>query len=922
MTQVGVTPHKKLIEVALPLDAINRGAEDDKNRKTGHIRNLHKWFAPMPLPSWRAMLFASLIDDPGEHLPAGEAEIERDRLLRLVASLATFESHNDRAVLDAARSEITRALGGDLPLVVDPFCGGGSTILEAQRLGLRTSASDLNPVPVLITTMLCRVATLFAQQAPVHPGERQGALGTWAGLAGFRDDIHHYATVVREHAWEKLKSHYPPTHGGAGTPFAYRWAWTVASPDPATQRVHTPLITDWWLSKRGNSKSYAAPAISDGVVQFSIETEGEAPPSTTGRQGAKCLLTGSPIALDYIRREGREGHLGRAMFAVASRVGTSVAYSVPDETQLQAADRVPDPDIAGIAMPTAALGFRVQQYGIQNFVDLFTRRQSYSLSVFADCVSEVHDSIWQAAIARGLADDGIALEDGGSGARAYADAVGAFLGLCVSKMAQSNCILVRWFVDPRSGGGKATPAFDRHAVPMVWDFVETNPFGGSVGDWTGPVLETALRALDLCSIDGFPADVAQRDARDVSEALQGSVMIATDPPYYANIGYADLSDFFYLWLRRSLRKQFPRLLATVSTPKVDELIASPHRHAGGMSEADDYFRGGFTDVFRSLLKRQDGRFPMLIVYAIKQGDVSEGAGTGWEVFLRGLIDAGMSIAATWPVRTTTKTRMISFGTNSLGSAVFVIGRPRAADAPVITRREFIEELRDELPGAVRQLQRANIAPVDLTQAAIGPGMAIFTRYQRVLNSDGSPVSVKDALDLINGALDDALDGDFDADTRWALAWLEEQGFAEGEYGAAEQLSKAKNTSVDGMKAAGFLASSRGKVRLLKPAELPADWDPTTDPRLTVWEMTHHLIRTLESGGERAAGALVAKLGTKAEVARVLADRLYVVSERKKRAVDAMAYNGLGQSWPEIVRLAREQGGGGDPAQGALALGGT
>jgi putative DNA methylase len=525
-------------------------------------------------------------------------------------------------------------------------------------------------------------------------------------------------------------------------------------------------------------------------------------------------------------------------------------------------------------------------------------------------VRAVHADVVADGKKAGLKDDDQALEEGGTGARAYADAVVAILGLCVGKMAQSNSIVGRWFIDPRNGSGKATPAFERHAIPMVWDFVESNPFGGSVGDWLGPVLETVLRGFDLYAANSNAAVVSQRDARNVAGSLPAAAMLATDPPYYANIGYADLSDFFYLWLREALRPSFPKLFTTVATPKTDELIATPHRHAGDTEKAKEYFRTGFADVFGSISTRTDPRFPVIIMYAIKQAEESEGGvrSTGWEVFLGGLLDAGFSVVATWPMRTTTDTRMIGIGTNALASAIVVIGRRRAEDAPKLSRAQFIRELRSELPAALACLRAANIAPVDMAQAAIGPGMAVFSRCSSVIEADGKRVSVGEALGLINQAVDEALaqhDSDFDADSRWALTWFEQLGFAEGEYGVADQLSKSKNTSVGGMVEASIVASKGGKVRLLKPDELPKDWDPAKDHRLTVWEMVHQLIRALDKG-EAAAAAVLAKLGTKAEVARELAYRLYTICERKKRAQEALSYNALVQSWPEIVRLAGER----------------
>ena len=903
---------KKLIEVALPLEAINRGCVEDKNRKTGHIRNLHKWFAPMPLPLWRAMLFAAIVEDPSESLPEDQAEQERERLTRLIERLSQFEAYKDEALLSDVRSEVARAVGSNPPTVVDPFCGGGSTALEAQRLGLVTRASDLNPVPVLITTVLCRVPGLFGGLPPIGSTRNDSLNLTEAPLrlSGFKADVEHYAARVRELAWQRLEEHYPPASGA--TPFAYRWAWTVASPDPAFQGRHTPLVSNWWLSRHKSSRAWVKPVQQNGDIRFEIRTDREPENPTAGRAGAVCLHSGNVMPAKYVRAEGRAGRLRQTMLAIAARKGGRTLYLAPSEEQLAAATSVPVSHISGISMPRAALGFRVQQYGVQNFIDLFTRRQANTLATFAQIIPGVRDEILADAVRAGLKNDDISLEQGGKGASAYADAIAAVLGLCIGKMAQSNCVLVRWFVDPRNGSGKATPAFDRHAIPMVWDFVETNPFGGSVGDWTGPVLQTALRAFELAVPSAIPTKVSQQDARSVGGELPTNALIAADPPYYGNIGYADLSDFFYLWLREALRPVFPRLLATVATPKDDELIATPHRHEGGLAEANDYFRTGFTEVFGALASRADPRFPVLIVYAIKQTEQSGAAGesTGWEVFLRGLVDAGLTIVATWPVRTTTDTRMIGIGTNALASAIFVVTRRRPANAATATRRDFINALKAELPAAVNHLQRANIAPVDLAQAAIGPGMAVYTRYARVLDASGSAVSVREALALINQTLDEVLarqEGDLDADTRWALAWFEQSGFSEGEYGVAETLSKAKNTSVQGMEDAGVLASKGGKVRLLRPNELPADWDAAADPRLSVWETVHHLVRVLEAGGESAAAELVVQLGTTVEVARELTYRLYTVCERKKWAQEALSYNGLVQSWPEIMRLARKSG---------------
>jgi putative DNA methylase len=854
------------------------------------------------------MIFASLIDDPGEHLPEQEAQHERERLMQLIERLSMFEAYKDRNLLADVRAEINKVVGSEPPTIVDPFCGGGSTLLEAQRLGLNTSASDLNPIPVLITTVLCRIPPLFKNGRPVNPERDHGLMDDHSGLGGLKADIIYYASQVRELARPVLASHYPTIDGAI--PFAYRWAWSVASPDPADRGLHTPLVSNWSLSRHKTTHAWVQPIRDQQQIRFELRTSGETPLPTTGRSGATCLNSKTPITREYLREQGRLGLLRQRMFAIAARKGDRLIYTVPDEYQLTAAtEGVPPSNISDISMPDNARWFSPPLYGLNTFGDLFTRRQTLTLETFASLVRQIHNNVLRDALAAGLTDDCTRLEDGGVGATAYADAVTSVLGLCVGKMAQSNNILVRWFIDPRNGSGKATPAFDRHAIPMIWDFVETNPFGGSVGDWTGPVLETAMRAFDLCVPDGLPTEVVQQDARKVAHDLPRNALVATDPPYYSNIGYADLSDFFYLWIRAALKPTFPKLLGTVGAPKDNELIATPTRHGGSNERANEYFRKGFGDVFGTLAQKADPRFPMLIVYAIKQGEeADESVGsTGWEVFLGGLVDAGLTVVATWPVRTTTDTRMIGLGNNALASAIFVVGRLRPADARTATRRDFLAALKSELPGALRNLQAGNIAPVDLAQAAIGPGMAVYTRYAKVLDSEGIALSVRDALIIINQILDEVLteqEGDFDPDSRWAVAWFEQTGFDEGEYGTAETLSKAKNTAISGMVHAGILASKGGKVRLLRPAELSARWDPKSDPRLTAWESVHHLVRVLETGGENAAADLVTKLGSNAEIARELAYRLYTICERKKRSQEALSYNGLVQSWPEISRLAR------------------
>jgi putative DNA methylase len=591
-----------------------------------------------------------------------------------------------------------------------------------------------------------------------------------------------------------------------------------------------------------------------------------------------------------------EGHRGRVYLSPSPDMEAIALSAQPQD--------VPETDL-----PKKALGFRIQEYGMTQWRDLFTPRQLVALTTFSDLVQEARERVKHDGLSRSLSDDGKPLVAGGTGAPAYGDAVATYLAFALSKSVDGSSTICRWMVQRDS----LFSTFSRQALPMTWDFAEVN----LLADCTRSLSESVAWTAE--SIEGVAAGygasfgtATQADA--TSQGIACGKVVSTDPPYYDNIGYADLSDFFYVWLRRALKPFFPDLFATLAVPKAEELVATPYRH-GSKEKAEVFFLGGMTQAMRRLAEQAHPAFPVTIYYAFKQSETeSDGEGgtasTGWDTFLEAVIRAGFAISGTWPIRTERAIRSISIGTNALASSIVLVCHTRPANAPTATRREFVTALKAELPDALIHLQRGNIAPVDLAQAAIGPGMAVYTRYARVLDAEGKPLSVREALALINQTLDEALaeqEGDFDADSRWALTWFEQSGFAEGEYGVAEQLSKSKNTSVTGMVEAGILESKRGKVRLFRPEDLPADWDPATDPRLTAWEVVHHLIRALEASGESAAAALVGKLGSHAETARELAYRLYTLCERKKRAPEALSYNGLVQSWPEITRLSRASG---------------
>ena len=951
MTQ-GLNYRKKLIEVALPLDAINKASAREKSIRHGHPSTLHLWWARRPLAAARAVIFAQMVDDPSSHpdlFPTEKAqEKERQRLFRIIEDLVLWENTTNETVLQKARDEIWnswRVACADyadhpraqelfdrykLPAFHDPFAGGGALPLEAQRLGLESYASDLNPVAVLINKAMIEIPPKFAGRPPVNPESRKQKTllrKEWRGAQGLAEDVRYYGQWMRDEAEKRIGHLYPkvevtaemakerpdlkPYVGRKLTVIAWLWARTVKSPNPAFSQVDVPLASTFMLSTKAGKEAYVEPVIESGGYRFTVKV-GKAKDTEAAKNGTKlarganfkCLMSGTPMAGDHIKAEGRAGRMDARLMAIVAEGERGRVYLAPTpEHEAIARNAKPEwrPETP-IANDPRALWTIL--YGLTTFGDLFTPRQLVALTTFSDLVQEARERVKQDALVAGLPDEGKPLDGGGVGATAYAEAVRVYLGIGVSKLSDYNSSLVQW----SKGRDQAVHVFGRQALPMVWDYAEVSPLAGAAGDLTVS-LDGIARSLEShVSIVGSGVSM-NLDAQ--TQSMSRDKCVSTDPPYYDNIGYADLSDYFYVWLRRSLKPVFPAIFATLAVPKAEELVATPYRH-GSKEMAEAFFLVGMTQAMRRLSEQTHPAFPVTIYYAFKQAesDSREGtASTGWETFLDAVIRAGFAVSGTWPMRTERQGRMIGNDTNALASSIILVCRRRTADAPIATRREFLTALKNELPEALKHLQRGNIAPVDLAQAAIGPGMAVYTRYAKVLDAAGKPLSVREALALINQTLDEALaeqEGDFDADTRWALAWFEQSGFAEGEYGVAETLSKAKNTSVAGMVGAGILASKAGKVRLLRPDELPADWDPATDPRLTAWEVVHHLIRVLD-GGEASAAALVAKLGARAEVARELAYRLYVLCERKKRAPEALAYNGLVQSWPEILRLAQETG---------------
>lgn len=959
-----MTAKKKLIEVALPLDAINKEALHRKQKAPkGWPTSFHKWWAQRPLAAARAVIFAQMVDDPSANPDLFKTERaqekERQRLSRIIEDLVQWDNTNNMTVLQAARDEIWQswrracAEYADhprakemfdryrLPAFCDPFTGSGSLPLSAQWLGLESYASDLNPVAVLINKAMIEIPAKFAGKPPVNPESRKDRnlfTREWPNAQGLAEDVRFYGQWMRDEAEKRIGHLYPkievtaeiakerpdlkPLIGKKLTVIAWLWARTVKSPNPAFATVDVPLVSTFMLSSKAGKEAHVEAVIEGGNYRFKVKM-GKPKDADAAKRGTRagkaqdflCLMSGVPVPRSYIRDEGKAGRLGERLMAIVADGGRRRVYLSPsdfDASVARQANTSPAVEeakttfLSGLT-PTRAMvtGGVCSAYGLSTWGHLFTPRQLVALTTFSDLVQEVRQLVKQDALAAGLINDDKPLRAGGVGAAAYADAMCTYLGCVLDRMIYYGSSLTSWL--PKDNALR--DCMPRQALAMIWDFAEGNPFGKSSGD-VSTCSNSVSNYLEVAT-PFAGAFAMQCDAR-TALAERKAFLFSTDPPYYDNISYADLSDFFYVWLRRCLKPVFPDLFATLAVPKAEELVATPYRH-GSKAKAEAFFLDGMTQSMRRLAEQAHPAFPVTIYYAFKQTESDDADGTintGWDTFLDAVIRAGFSITGTWPMRTEGAGRMIASGTNALASSIVLVCRPSAVDAPTATRREFLTALKAELPGALIHLQRGNIAPVDLAQAAIGPGMAVYTRYAKVLDAEGKALSVREALALINQTLDESLaeqEGDFDADSRWALAWFEQSGFADGEYGVAEQLSKSKNTSVAGMVDAGILLSARGKVRLLRPNELPVDWDPTTDPRLTAWEMVHHLIRTLEAGGEATAGALVATLGSKAEVARELAYRLYTLCERKKRAPEALAYNALVQSWPEIMRLARDPG---------------
>jgi len=949
---------RKLIEVALPLAAINAASAHEKSIKHGHPSTLHLWWARRPLAACRAVLFAQLVDDPGSHPEhfAGEAaqQQERERLFRIIEDLVQWKNVANETVLHRAQTEIARSLAwqrGETapqkpaevrsylaqhgPPICDPFCGGGSIPLEAQRLGLRAYGSDLNPVAVLISKALVEIPPRFAGRKPVNPesAERSRSEG-WRneGAQGLAEDIRYYGRWMRGEAEQRIGHLYPKVavtdeavrqqpglaalRGEELTPMAYLWARTVPSPNPACRGAQVPLISSFVLSNK--SQVILVPVVDRKTKTYRFEVKAGVTPeemeqAKLGTKAGKrahfnCLLSGAVINPEYIREHAHAGRMEQRLMAIVvedksalrkSKRGSRVYLPAADEEKWLNELSLHETDIQqaregflSTSTPKKLTGGTCWTYGLISYGSLFTNRQIAALNTLSGLLPDVQNRILEAA------------SDDESG-RAYAESVTTYLAMCVSR--QTNRLSNLCFWD--NTGQKIQQIFARHAFSMAWDFCEGNPFSSSSGNFTGQV-DYLANVVEASPKNALEASVLQADCADTIPH-PAPFIVATDPPYYDNIAYADISDFFYVWLRRALRGLWQNLFATVQTPKTTEQTALKYRH-GGRDKAEMHFMNGMKKAVHNMLA-SDSHYPITIFYAFKQTEKRESgvASTGWASFLQALLDCGLTMDGAWPMRTEL-TGALKKQANALASSIVLVCRPRPEDAQEATRGQFVSALRRELPPAVARLQEASIAPVDLAQAAIGPGMEIFSRYAAVREANDQPMAVHDALALINEALDEILseqDADYDSETRFALTWFENQkrGFSPGPYGEAETLAMARNVSVAGVAEAGILEAGAGRVRLLQPAELPGGWNPASDDRLTTWECVHHMIRALESDGEAAAAALLALTPARQrDAARELAYRLYAICEKQSRAADALRYNTLMALWGDLSRQADTQ----------------
>lgn len=928
---------KKLIEVALPLDEINEACIREKSIRHGHPSTLHLYWARRPLAAARAVLFAQMVNDPGGERgymsgkTKAQAAEEREELFSIIRDLVKWENTNNESVLNRAKEEIWKSwrqtcalnkgkAGFDpekLPAFHDPFAGGGAIPLEAQRLGLESYASDLNPVAVLINKAMIEIPPKFANRAPVGPipvGEQISTDNEWTGARGLAEDVRRYGMWMREEAYKKIGKYYPPVEitedmvnerpdlkpylGKKLTVIAWLWARTVKSPNPQFSDVDVPLVSSFAISKKKGHEAYVEPIIHENSYEFKVrmgKVPAELENGTKLARGAKfkCLMSGIPMEPDYIKEEYASGRGGERLLAIVAEGDSGRVYISPPTDVKNLIDDIPPSWKPSTPLPNDRRAFWTPAYGLTTFGDLFTKRQLLALNTFSDLLKDVREKIIS--------------ECNYPDKEEYANAIITYLAFLCSQISNHSSSLCGW----NAPNSQMRSLFARQAIPMAWDYAESNVFSNSTGSYNN-LLDRMTKGFDALGskVRGF---ALQADAK--VQIVSKDKVISTDPPYYDNIGYADLSDFFYVWLKRTLCVVYPNIFATIATPKDDELVAVPYRHGNSKKEAADFFLDGMTVAMQNIANRANPAFPVTIYYAFKASETSDSqtSNTGWETFLEAVISAGLIIAGTWPLKTEKEGRTISNETNALASSIVIVCRKRDDDAEEVSRNDFVNELNAVMPEALRDMLGLDgvsspIAPVDLAQAAIGPGMEIFSKYKSVLNQDGTRMSVHDAMILINKSISDYLNpdmGDFDPQTLFCNEWFKIHTWGESPFGEADTLARAKGTSVSRISDSGVLNSKGGKVSLIHWKDYPEDYDPTDDKNLPTWEACHHMIRVLVQNGETGAGELLSKMAPLTEKIRQLAYHLYTLCERSGNAEDARYYNMLITSWSSIELKSME-----------------
>ena len=914
-------PKKKLIEVALPLEAINAESAREKSIRHGHPSTLHLWWARRPLATARAVIWSSLVDDPSSHpekFPTEEAQRqERERLFDILTRLVKWENSNDEEILAEAKAEILKSTDGNPPALLDPFAGGGAIPLEAQRLGLEAHAHDLNPVAVMINKAMIEIPPKFAGMRPVNPNaERQGSANAgWKGAAGMAEDVRYYGEWMKQEAYKRIGHLYPKVKvpkeqgGGEATVIAWIWARTVKCSNPACGCT-IPLTSSYVLSKKKGKCAWIVPNVEEDHCTFTVHQGAKLPEIETPKQsrGAAfvCPSCGQVTLDAYVKEEGKTGRIGAQLMAIVAEGQHGRIYLSPDSEHIHAAEVDKPLDYPEGEMPNNPRWFSPPAFGMTDYSQLFTNRQLTALTTFSELVGEAQQKAEADAVAAGMNNDHIALAEGGIGARAYGEAVGVYLAFVIDKMADYHSSICSW----HNSGEKIRNTFGRQAIPMAWDYAEANPMCDSSGSYAN-MLAWVYRVVLLLPAENEKTNVKQFDAQ--SDCGLKDIMISTDPPYYDNIGYADLSDYFYVWMRQSLKNTYPKLFRTMLVPKNEELIATPYRHDGSVEKARNFFEDGMYKTCCQIHAYAREDVPVTIYYAFKQSesesDEKSGektASTGWETMLSAIIRSGFAITGTWPMRTEMANRSIASGANALASSIVLVCRKRPETAMSCTRRDFINALHREMRPALEKLQSANIAPVDLAQSAIGPGIGVFSRYKSVLESDGKPMTVRAALQIINQELDayyNEQEGELDRESRFCVDMFSQYAFNNLKFGDADVLARAKNTSVQALAERGVMMAAKGEVRLLTREEIPEKVDSHEE---CIWLLTQQLARAMERGGVKECAQVVVELrGSNAENAKALAYRLYTICERKKWAQEGYAYNNLVVAWPDIQSMAAQ-----------------